>query len=198
MDRDQRAQNDHRRAHLVASRRSWSNQQDRPPVVSPMASTGPTHYTHWEHIPAPDRPRAWRGPADTRTPVSPLTPAPRLDRSFDQSTQHHPSPRASRRCRPSNPTNTHAYASPPHRMPPALLFPQADTDEDRRSMYSAPDQLQHYPRSVSQPSTPRAVPSFFSEETNEPSFPRAPTYPPASRRRPRSTSNIGDGTFTHA
>ncbi|KXT04692.1 hypothetical protein AC578_2118 [Pseudocercospora eumusae] len=205
MDLHQRAQNDQRREDRVSNRRSWSNQQDTSihDIVSPMTSTRPSPHTHWEHIPVSYRPRDWRGPADTRTPVSPLTPAPLSHHSFDERTHYHSSPRASRRYRPSSPNNTyvqHAYASPPHPTAAALLFPQAGTHEDRRSTYSALDQLQHYPRSVSQPNTPRAVPSVLSEDMNEPPWgmiPRSPTYPSA-RRRPRSTTNIGDGTFTHA
>lgn len=79
---------------------------------------------------------------------------------------------------------------------PSLLYPQMSPYDDLQSSYSAPDEMQHIPRSVSQPNSP----DFFRlhDEQGEPhamQLPRSPTFPPTRRRRFHSTSRAHDPAF---
>lgn len=198
MDLNRRSQNDQHPQHYLRARRSWSDQHDVPEVVSPVASR------LWDQVPISYRPRDWRPPADPRSPVSPLTPAPLFDRSSSERTQHRTISRWRRRQRPStvhNAYGNHDYETMADRVRSDTLHPRASPDDDCHSIHSAPDQLQHFSTSVSQPNSPRSMPFMYVDGTNEPPLsmiPCSPTYPSAGRRCARRTTNLGEGTFTDA
>ncbi|KAK5136390.1 hypothetical protein LTR08_003516 [Meristemomyces frigidus] len=63
-------------------------------------------------------------------------------------------------------------------------------------MSSASDEMQHVPRSVSQPNSRNWFPRSYDRDDPQPGqLPRSPTYPPTGRRRMHSDTGVQDGAF---
>ncbi|KAK4507358.1 hypothetical protein PRZ48_001093 [Zasmidium cellare] len=176
-----------------------SVRQPGPPIPHPVPQQ-----RQWEDVPLPYRPREWRDPSEATQRESVPEPLfawrlrPRPDqpsRRTDPARQH-PRPRALRNLFSRNEYQEQAGS---HGVDPSLLYPQMSPYNDQASSLSAPDQLEHFPRSVSQPNTPSRWPPPEGDEVDElplALMPRSPTYPPATSSRLRGHVNVTDTTFT--
>ena len=190
------------------SRHETSVNQDRRRPVEPLPLTQqgwssaiarqtphsiPLPQTQWSDTPAaygpPERPTGQRQQSSLLMP-EPLQPhRTRTVEPAARSTLH-----VSRQRRRPQPLSNASLARP---IDPSLLYPQLSPYDPPGSAASAPDQLQHFPRSVSQPDTPFYHQTAFDDaELNIRAVPRSPTYPPAtSHRRPNRASNRHDAAF---
>lgn len=162
----------------------------------------PVPQRQWEDVPLSYRPREWRDPSESlrHEPVPEPLFAWRLRPRSDEAsrrtdpTRHHHRPRALRNLFSRN--DLHEQG---RNVDPALLYPQLSPYDGQASSLSAPDELEHFPRSVSQPNTPSHWPPPEHDDLDVPPFalmPRSPTYPPATSSRLRNKVDVNDTTFT--
>lgn len=184
------AQHDRRRLvePLPLTQQEWSSVIARQtPYSSPLPQT------QWSDLPVaylpPDWPTEQRSEASSMVP-EPLQPQrPQTVEPASRSRLHVP-----RQRRRPQPLSNESLARP---YDPALLYPQLSPYDPPGSAASAPDQLQHFPRSVSQPNTPFYHHTTFEDtDLNIRPVPRTPTYPPTvSRTHSSRPSGPHDAAF---
>ena len=195
------------------SSRQLRTRQSSTSLQQPLTSAGSRTQAHstplpqaqWSEIPLPFRPRHWVSPEEQRQQL-PSNPSydwrlrPAIPGHALSGTQAQvPAPLRPRR-RPTRLADSPRRPTHGHREGQAinfsLLYPQMSPYDECFSAYSAPDELPHIPRSVSQPSSASYSQQRFEESEPIPmQFPRSPTYPPAGRRRMHSDSGVQDGAF---
>jgi hypothetical protein len=160
-------------------------------AVAGHAHTSPLPQTQWSNVPMPYRPRDWTPSQQIPTqeydwrmrPYSLVETVPRSD--VPQPLRTRRRPRALREPTLEQQTTDLSF-----------LVPEISPYGDRFSSNSAPGELQHTYRSVSQPNTP----PFYHQHFEQPispvvHIPRSPTYPPAGRRRIHSASGVTEAAF---
>lgn len=167
----------------------------------PHPYSSPLPQQTWSEIPLPYRPRDWVQPLERTQPHPPNGQGydwrlrPSIPGNSLSSAPRPGAPRTRRRPRDlGEPTR---QDDSEQRVDVSLLYPQLSPYDDRSSIHSAPDTLQHV-RSASQPSSPNYMQLQHSARSDEPhplQIPRSPTYPPAGRRRMHSASGVQDAAF---
>jgi len=172
-------------------------------LMKQQSRTSPLPQTQWSKIPPANRPQNYSNP-------------PEQQEFYPSGTLH------DWRLRPRIPGHALSRADPPQSLRPrrrpnvledlphrqlfdteeqivdiSLLYPQLSPYDSSASIHSAPDELEHIPRSISKPNTPslRLHPLQIKEPDPAHQLPRSPTYPPAGRRRMHSATGVGDAAF---
>ncbi|CAK4034252.1 Hypothetical predicted protein [Lecanosticta acicola] len=174
------------------------NRRAPPRRARPVCRASPVSPNLWENEFAHSLKPDWQ-PMEASVHLAPEPLFATRRRSTARGTyQRSTSSRQNRRpARLQDPNSEAAIDAQESDMDQTFLYPQRSPFEDHSSCIRTPNQLQRVPRAVSQPNTP----GFWRQDQPDASegatllLPRSPTYPPAGRRRPHSTSNIADATF---
>lgn len=173
---------------LPLSQEDWSSI-----IARQTPYSNPLPQTQWSDLPAVQPLRD--GVSEQRLQSPSLVPdslrphRPQTVEPTSRSRLH--APRQRRRPRP---LDSESLARP---LDPSLLYPQLSPYDPPGSASSAPEQLQHVPRSVSQPNTPFYHHTAFEDvDLDIRAVPRTPTYPPAVSHRQRDrASSTHDAAF---
>ena len=176
---------------------------------TPQPYSSPLPQTQWTDLPMPYRPRNWpEAKEESYVPIqqhllpdfhirAPMVPADSDGSKASSTSKRRRRPRGLRNLLSRPQDEIHGDETHQQNVDVTLLYPQMSPYADRRSIYSAPDELEHYDaRSFSQPNSPGHMNS--AQRSGEPpqiSIPRTPTYPPSGRRRNNSSHGVADAGF---
>ncbi|KAK0274621.1 hypothetical protein LTR35_007960 [Friedmanniomyces endolithicus] len=174
-------------------RRAGQDPSNRHSRVEPQSA--PLPQNQWADVPLPYRPREMPDPADRPRPS---VPGHALSSSVatPESSRNRRRPQALRNAPPAFPDFVARSSMERQARNPTHLYPGMSPYADRLPSASAPAEVEHVARSVSQPNSPSYFQQRFQE--SQPPFmhiPRSPTYPPAGRRRMHSASGVTDAAF---